>query len=116
MIDYTNALEERLAGRETEFAAAMTTTQTNVMDEMKATWDQQQKFMEMMITKLASGGDNNGNNNGGQGGANGGERDNHKYPECKHCGKRGIHALKPETCRTCLAKKNGGVWEILDRR
>ena len=108
MIDYTNALEERLAGRETEFVAAMTTTQTNVMDEMKAMREQNQKFMEMMITKMASGGNNNGNNNGGKGGANGGANREHKYPECKHCGKRGIHALKPETCRTYLAKQNGG--------
>ena len=109
MIDYTSALEEKLAGRETEFAAAMTTTQSNAMDEFKAMREQQQKFMEMMISKMASNGNTTPTTDVVRVGKDGTPFDKDKYPECKHCGKRGLHALKPETCKTYLSRQNGGA-------
>ena len=111
MAEYTKQLEERLESKEHEFAAAMTTTQENVMEQMqtqqKAMMDQNQKMMEMMMTKLGKMNTNNNNGNNNNGNNNNNNRGDSPFPTCPHCGKKGKHALKPESCKVYIDKQKG---------
>ena len=87
----------------------MTTTQTNVMEQQmqnqhKVMYDQQQKFMEMMISKMGqqnNGGGNNNNNNRNVNCNNGTNNNQNEspFPECPHCHEKGKHTLNPDSCR-----------------
>ena len=113
MVEYTQNLEAKLNDKEQEFAAAMTTTQSNVMEQMqqqqKLMMEQQQKFMEMMMGKLSQLNNTTTqpgttNNDGKESEKKG--RGHIKYPECKHCGKRGKHALTPDECLSLEKNKD----------
>ena len=105
MVTYAQELESKLEGKQTAFAAAMSTTQSTVMEQMqkqqKMMMDQQQKFMEAMMMKFAdkcnvqSGDAHNNNQNDGDHYNNDWRK---KYPKCPNCGKHGKHASEPDTC------------------
>ena len=104
LVKYTESLEEKLNERETEFAGAMSTTQTNFMEQLqqqqKMMMDQQQQFMQTMMEKLLT------QNNTRTGGTGGGGNFTRTGPTCPHCGKKGKHAKTPDKCLSLEKNKD----------